>query len=77
MNPISSAHFGEAGFQACEHTVLTDGGYGYANESHVERYLREVMISRLAPISLQPSSHLGHAIAGRFRSLIKLALVCA
>ena len=42
---------GEAGFHACEQAVLTHGGYGYAKEYHVERYLREVMISRLAPIS--------------------------
>lgn len=31
--------------------VLTHGGYAYAKEYHFERYLREVMISRLAPIS--------------------------
>jgi acyl-CoA dehydrogenase len=30
---------------------MTHGGYGYAREFHVERYLREVMIARLAPIS--------------------------
>jgi acyl-CoA dehydrogenase len=42
---------GEAGFHACEQAVLTHGGYGYAKEYHVERYMREVMISRLAPIS--------------------------
>jgi acyl-CoA dehydrogenase len=44
---------GEAGFNACEQAVMTHGGYGYAKEYHVERYLREVMISRLAPISPQ------------------------
>jgi acyl-CoA dehydrogenase len=32
---------------------LTHGGFGYAKEYHVERYLREVMIPRLAPISPQ------------------------
>jgi acyl-CoA dehydrogenase len=41
----------EAGFRACEQAVLTHGGYGYAKEYHVERYFREVMIGRLAPIS--------------------------
>jgi acyl-CoA dehydrogenase len=41
----------EAGFHACERAVMTHGGYGYAREFHVERYLREVMIARLAPIS--------------------------
>ena len=36
----------EAGFDACEARVLTHGGMGYAKEYHVERYLREVMMSR-------------------------------
>ena len=44
---------GEAGFDACQQAVMTHGGYGYAREYHVERYLREVMISRLAPVSPQ------------------------
>jgi len=44
---------GEAGFQACEQAVMTHGGFGYAKEFHVERYLREVMIPRIAPVSPQ------------------------
>jgi acyl-CoA dehydrogenase len=44
---------GEAGFKACQVAVMTHGGYGYAKEYHVERYLREVMIPRIAPISPQ------------------------
>jgi acyl-CoA dehydrogenase len=44
---------GEAGFKACTTAVMTHGGYGYAKEYHVERYMREVMISRIAPISPQ------------------------
>src|SRR6185437_7373116 len=43
----------EAAFSACEAAVLTHGGYGYAQEYHVERYLREVMITRIAPVSPQ------------------------
>jgi acyl-CoA dehydrogenase len=43
----------EAGFKACQTAVLTHGGYGYAKEYHVERYLRESMIPRLAPVSPQ------------------------
>ena len=43
----------EAGFCACEQAVMTHGGFGYAKEFHVERYLREVMIPRIAPISPQ------------------------
>ena len=42
---------GEAGFQACEQSVMTHGGFGYAKEFHVERYLREIMIPRIAPVS--------------------------
>ncbi len=41
----------EAGFTACERAVMTHGGMGYAKEFHVERYLREVMIARIAPVS--------------------------
>ena len=44
---------GEAGFSACEQAVMTHGGFGYAKEFHVERYLREVLIPRIAPISPQ------------------------
>lgn len=41
----------EAGFHACERAVLTHGGMGYAHEYDVERYFREIMINRIAPIS--------------------------
>ncbi len=41
----------EAGYQACETAVLVHGGMGYAREYHVERYLREAMIPRIAPVS--------------------------
>jgi acyl-CoA dehydrogenase len=44
---------GEAGFRACEAAVLTHGGMGYAKEYHVERYFREAMIARIAPVSSQ------------------------
>ena len=44
---------GEAGFHACETAVMTHGGFGYAKEFHVERYLRESMVPRIAPISPQ------------------------
>jgi acyl-CoA dehydrogenase len=41
----------EAAFEVCTNAVMTHGGMGYAKEYHVERYLREVMIHRIAPIS--------------------------
>ena len=44
---------GEAGFEACQTAVMTHGGFGYAKEYHVERYMREVMIPRIAPVSPQ------------------------
>jgi len=44
---------GEAAFQACETAVMTHGGMGYAAEYHVERYLRESLIPRIAPVSPQ------------------------
>jgi acyl-CoA dehydrogenase len=58
MNSGSSANAAkylaaEAGLKACETAMLTLGGYGYAKEYHVERFLREVMITRLAPVSQQ------------------------
>jgi acyl-CoA dehydrogenase len=43
----------EAGYKSCETAVMTHGGFGYSTEYHVERYLREVMIPRIAPISPQ------------------------
>ncbi|OJY73645.1 MAG: acyl-CoA dehydrogenase [Rhodospirillales bacterium 70-18] len=43
----------EAGFKACTAAVMTHGGFGYAKEYHVERYLREIIIPRLAPVSPQ------------------------
>lgn len=42
---------GEAGFNACEAAVLAHGGMGYAREYDVERYFREAMIPRIAPVS--------------------------
>ncbi len=44
---------GEASFDACQQAVMTHGGFGYAKEYHVERYLRESLIGRLAPVSPQ------------------------
>ncbi|RAI58103.1 acyl-CoA dehydrogenase family protein [Roseicella frigidaeris] len=44
---------GRAGYNACLQAVLTHGGMGYAKEYVVERLLREVMITRIAPVSEQ------------------------
>ena len=42
---------GEACFDACQQAVMTFGGFGYAAEYHVERYLRESFVGRIAPVS--------------------------
>ena len=44
---------GEVGFDACQQAVMTHGGFGYAKEFHVERYLREILVPRIAPVSPQ------------------------
>jgi acyl-CoA dehydrogenase len=43
----------EAAYAACETAILTHGGMGYAAQYHVERYLRESWIPRIAPVSAQ------------------------
>ncbi len=42
---------GEFAFEACHTAMLTLGGMGYAQEYHVERYVRESLIPRTAPVS--------------------------
>jgi acyl-CoA dehydrogenase len=44
---------GEACFDACQTAVMAHGGFGYAKEYHVERYLRESFVPRIAPVSPQ------------------------
>jgi acyl-CoA dehydrogenase len=41
----------DAAYEACDRAVRTHGGFGYAKEYHVERYLRESMLPRIAPVS--------------------------
>jgi acyl-CoA dehydrogenase len=41
----------EAAYSACETAVMTLGGMGYAQEYHVERWLRESLVPRIAPIT--------------------------
>ncbi|MCB1739011.1 MAG: acyl-CoA/acyl-ACP dehydrogenase [Gammaproteobacteria bacterium] len=43
----------EAGFKACQQAIMTHGGMGYAKEFHVERLFREVLVTRIAPVSPQ------------------------
>lgn len=41
----------EAAFEACTRALMTFGGYGYAKEFHVERLLREALLTRIVPVS--------------------------
>jgi acyl-CoA dehydrogenase len=41
----------EAAFTACERAVMTHGGMGYAVEYDVERWFRECLVPRIAPVS--------------------------
>lgn len=41
----------EAAFSSCERAVMAMGGLGYAVEYDVERWLRECLVPRLAPVS--------------------------
>lgn len=41
----------DAAFDACDRAVRTHGGFGYAKEYNVERYLREIMLPRIAPVT--------------------------
>ncbi|MBL8344084.1 MAG: acyl-CoA/acyl-ACP dehydrogenase [Rubrivivax sp.] len=59
----------EAGFRACEQAILTHGGMGYSKEFHVERYLREIMITRIAPVSREMIlSHIAERVLGQPKS---------
>ena len=59
----------EAALAACQTAVTTHGGMGYAKEFHVERYLREAMIARLAPVSAEMIlNYIGEKVLGLPRS---------
>jgi acyl-CoA dehydrogenase len=42
-----------AGYEAAQQAIFTHGGFGYAKEYHVERLFREVMVTRIAPVTEQ------------------------
>jgi len=59
----------EAAFTACERSVLSMGGMGYAQEYHVERYLRECFVPRIAPVSREMiMNYVGEKVLGLPRS---------
>lgn len=59
----------EAGLAACQRAVLTHGGMGYAREYQVERYLREIMIPVIAPVSQElVKSFIAEQVLGQEKS---------
>lgn len=59
----------EAALSACQRAVLTHGGMGYAKEYHVERYLREIMIPVIAPVSQEMvKSFIAEKVLGQSKS---------
>jgi len=61
----------EAGMAACQQAMMTHGGFGYAKEFHVERYMREMMIPWIAPIT--PNlilSYIAERVLGLPKSLL-------
>ena len=59
----------EACFAACERSVLTHGGMGFAKEYHVERYMREAFLPRIAPVSREMIlNYIGERVLGLPRS---------
>ncbi len=59
----------EAALNACQRAVLTHGGMGYAREFHVERYLREILIPVIAPVSQEMiKSFIAEQVLGQEKS---------
>ena len=55
----------EAGFEACDVSLQTHGGMGYAKEYHVERLWREVRLYKIAPVSDQMAlNYIGEHVLG-------------
>ncbi|KAF5017652.1 hypothetical protein F66182_10402 [Fusarium sp. NRRL 66182] len=55
----------ESAFKAAERAIMSHGGMGYAKEYHVERYLREATLSRIAPVSGEMiKNYIGQKVLG-------------
>lgn len=55
----------EAAFRAAERAIMSHGGMGFAKEYHVERYLREATLSRIAPVSGEMiKNYIGQRVLG-------------
>lgn len=55
----------EAAFKAAERAIMSHGGMGYAKEYHVERYMRESILARIAPVSGEMiKNYIGQRVLG-------------
>jgi alkylation response protein AidB-like acyl-CoA dehydrogenase len=45
---------GDGVWDACHRAIMPQSAMGYAKRAHVDRYLREVLVPRIAPISPEP-----------------------
>ena len=62
---IAKIRAAEAGFEACDASLQTHGGMGYAKEYHIERLWREVRLFKIAPISQEMAlNYVGEHVLG-------------
>jgi acyl-CoA dehydrogenase len=60
---VAKATAVEAGIEAVKHAMQAFGGWGYATEYDVERWWREINLTRLAPVSQQMAyNHIGRQL---------------
>ncbi|ELY55020.1 acyl-CoA dehydrogenase family protein [Natronolimnohabitans innermongolicus] len=60
---VAKATAVEAGIEAVRHAMQAFGGWGYATEYDVERWWREINLTRLAPVSQQMAyNHIGQQL---------------
>ncbi|MCH8205267.1 MAG: acyl-CoA/acyl-ACP dehydrogenase, partial [Candidatus Hydrogenedentes bacterium] len=62
---IAKIRAADAGFEACDVSLQTHGGMGYAKEYHIERLWREVRLFKIAPISQEMAlNYVGEHVLG-------------
>lgn len=55
----------EAAFNTAQRAVMSLGGMGFTKEYHVERYMREATLSRIAPVSAEMiKNYIGQRVLG-------------
>lgn len=60
---VAKATAVDAGIEAVKHSMQAFGGWGYAREYHLERWWREINLTRLAPVTQQMAyNHIAHQL---------------